>query len=164
MAFTAILGKLLLLALLLLLHAAGGTFAMYSILCRSLGITPLGAELSDADKGLSRYSCAPNQEINAGQPSTSESQGAKRGPTRSSWNSSVRMAFKEKGGLQMALLVVVVLGTAMVVGDGILTPAISVLSAVGGLNVAQVVDVTQGVFGASLGKGRVIRMGTKAYC
>ena len=129
-----------------LMHT-GGTFAMYSILCRSLGITPLGGELSEADKGLSRYSFAHKQvlERDPGHSSFQDPEmKGKHGAIGNAVNRSVRKAFKQSKGLQMALLVVVVLGCAMVVGDGILTPAISVLSAVGGLNVAQGINVTQG--------------------
>eukprot|EP00879_Flechtneria_rotunda_P016144 GHRR01016888.1.p1 GENE.GHRR01016888.1~~GHRR01016888.1.p1 ORF type:complete len:883 (+),score=297.21 GHRR01016888.1:1137-3785(+) len=51
-------------------------------------------------------------------------------------NKAVRQAFRHSRVLQLALLMMVVLATAMVVGDGILTPSISVLSAVSGLQVA----------------------------
>jgi KUP system potassium uptake protein len=37
----------------------GGTFALYALLCRALGITPLGNQLGEADKSLARYSGAP---------------------------------------------------------------------------------------------------------
>ncbi len=36
--------------------ATGGTFAVYSLLCRSIGITPFGSEVDKADVELSRYS------------------------------------------------------------------------------------------------------------
>lgn len=48
----------------------------------------------------------------------------------------MRHAFRHSRGLQIALLLTVVLATAMVVGDGILTPSISVMGAVDGLTVA----------------------------
>jgi hypothetical protein len=37
----------------------GGTFALYALLCRALGITPLGNQLGEADKSLARYSTSP---------------------------------------------------------------------------------------------------------
>eukprot|EP00878_Enallax_costatus_P019016 GHUV01020048.1.p1 GENE.GHUV01020048.1~~GHUV01020048.1.p1 ORF type:complete len:187 (-),score=29.88 GHUV01020048.1:976-1536(-) len=51
-------------------------------------------------------------------------------------NRAMRRAFRRSAGLQMALLLTVVSATAMVVGDGILTPSISVMGAVDGLTVA----------------------------
>lgn len=38
---------------------AGGTFAMYSLLCRSIGITPFGKEVELEDCDLRRYSHMP---------------------------------------------------------------------------------------------------------
>lgn len=58
-------------------------------------------------------------------------------------NKAVRRAFRHSKLLQMLLLGVVVLGCAMTVGDGILTPSVSVLGAVSGLKVATD-DISQG--------------------
>lgn len=58
-------------------------------------------------------------------------------------NKAVRHAFRNGRALQVALLLTVVVATAMVVGDGILTPSISVLGAVSGLQVATD-GITQG--------------------
>jgi hypothetical protein len=40
---------------------AGGTFALYSLLCRSIGLTPFGAEVHKADCDLSRYNSMPRR-------------------------------------------------------------------------------------------------------
>jgi hypothetical protein len=46
-----------------LLHLpAGGTFALYSLLCRSIGLTPFGAAVHKADCHLSRYNSMPSRQ------------------------------------------------------------------------------------------------------
>nr|GEU64864.1 potassium transporter [Tanacetum cinerariifolium] len=95
-------------------NGQGGTFALYSLLCRHAKIKTIPNQ-HRTDERLTTYSRTPIHE-----------------------NS---FAAKTKGWLEAhalkknALLVLVLVGTCMVIGDGILTPAISVLSASGGLKV-----------------------------
>lgn len=72
-------------------------------------------------------------------------------------NRSMRHAFRHSRGLQMALLLTVVLATAMVVGDGILTPSISVMGAVDGLTVATD-NISQGDSNRSLAAHNILQV------
>ncbi|CAI9105349.1 OLC1v1004255C1 [Oldenlandia corymbosa var. corymbosa] len=94
----------------------GGTFAMYSLICRyaKVGLTP-SEEASDQDVSTFQLEM-PNHKL--------------------------RIASKLKSKLENSrfakffLLFATMLGTSMVIGDGVLTPCISVLSAVGGIKEA----------------------------
>lgn len=100
-------------------NGEGGTFALYSLLCRHARFSLLHNQQA-ADEELSAYKCVPSQL----QPQAPSSSPLKR--------------FLEKHKKsRTALLVLVLFGTCMVIGDGILTPAISVLSAVSGLQVTE---------------------------
>lgn len=132
----------------------GGTFALYSLLCRAMGVTPMGQQLGEADKQLSRYSKVPAApgavnpaEHNAvhatAQPTTASAQPAGKTAARG-LNAAIRHGLATSHAAQVVLMVVVVIATSMVVGDGILTPAISVLSAVTGLKAADGVSISQG--------------------
>ncbi|CAK9183865.1 unnamed protein product, partial [Ilex paraguariensis] len=93
-------------------NGEGGTFALYSLLCRhaKFGLLP---NQQAADEELSAY---------------------KYGPPGHSTSSLALKRFLEKHKrLRTALLIVVLLGASMVIGDGVITPAISVLSSVAGL-------------------------------
>ncbi|OAY37090.1 potassium transporter 4 [Manihot esculenta] len=93
-------------------NGEGGTFALYSLLCRH-----------------AKFSLLPNQ-----QAADEELSAYKYGPTAHVTSSSALKRFLEKHKtLRTALLVVVLFGACMVIGDGVLTPAISVLSSVSGL-------------------------------
>ncbi|KAG5534631.1 hypothetical protein RHGRI_022676 [Rhododendron griersonianum] len=97
-------------------NGEGGTFALYSMLCRhaKFGLLP---NQQAADEELSAY---------------------KYGPSRQGQSSLPLRRFLEKHKkIRTALLVVVLLGTSMLIGDGVITPAISVLSAVSGLQVTE---------------------------
>ncbi|KDP41880.1 hypothetical protein JCGZ_26898 [Jatropha curcas] len=97
-------------------NGEGGTFALYSLLCRH-----------------AKFSLLPNQQAADEELST-----YKYGPSRQSAGSSALKRFLEKHKrLRTALLVVVLFGACMVIGDGVLTPAISVLSSVSGLAVTE---------------------------
>ncbi|XP_026380155.1 potassium transporter 4-like [Papaver somniferum] len=88
----------------------GGTFALYSLLCRHVKFSLL-PNRQPADEELSAY-----------------------GPSTQLAVSSRLKKFLEKHErYRTALLIVVLCGACMVIGDGILTPAISVLSSVSGL-------------------------------
>ncbi|PKI54215.1 hypothetical protein CRG98_025395 [Punica granatum] len=97
-------------------NGEGGTFALYSLLCRH-----------------AKFSLLPNQ-----QAADEELSAYKYGPSSQALPSSPLKRFLEKHKkLRTALLIVVLIGASMVIGDGVLTPAISVLSAVSGLQVTE---------------------------
>ncbi|CAN6468786.1 unnamed protein product [Victoria cruziana] len=93
----------------------GGTFALYSLVCRYAKVSFIPNEQAE-DRVLSNYPLElPSKRMK-----------------RASW-----LKKKLEGtGARYALLMMTILGTSMVVGDGILTPCISVLSAVGGIQSA----------------------------
>ncbi|CAL5081708.1 unnamed protein product [Urochloa decumbens] len=89
----------------------GGTFAMYSLLCRhaDIGILPSKKVYSEEEPLLHNQS-ATNR--------------------RPSW---LGRFFERSITARRVLLFMAILGMCMLIGDGILTPAISVLSAIDGL-------------------------------
>lgn len=96
-------------------NGEGGTFALYSLLCRRAKLGLLSA--SDAsDDDISAY--------NSGLP---------RKETVAS--SILKEFFDKYHSSRIVLLLLVLLGTSMVIGDGILTPSMSVLSAVNGIRI-----------------------------
>ncbi|CAH8254093.1 unnamed protein product [Arabidopsis lyrata] len=95
-------------------NGQGGTFALYSLLCRHAKVSTIPNQ-HRTDEELTTYSRTTFHE---------HSFAAKT------------KRWLEKGiSRKNALLILVLVGTCMVIGDGILTPAISVLSAAGGLRV-----------------------------
>lgn len=97
-------------------NGEGGTFALYSLLCRH-----------------AKFSLLPNQQAADEELST-----YKYGNAEHAVGSSPFKRFLEKHKkLRTVLLVVVLFGACMVIGDGVLTPAISVLSSVSGLQVTE---------------------------
>ncbi|KAM0044159.1 putative potassium transporter [Helianthus debilis subsp. tardiflorus] len=109
-------------------NGEGGTIALYSLLCRHAKFSLLPNQQA-ADEELLSYKYGPSQ------------------PTSQSPSPLKRFLEKHKK-LRTALLIVVLLGASMVIGDGVVTPAISVMSAVSGLQV-------QGV-GLELSHGTVL--------
>ncbi|XP_076892253.1 potassium transporter 19-like [Bidens hawaiensis] len=94
----------------------GGTFALYSKLCRYAKVGLIPSEQPE-DREVSNYQLElPNN--------------------RNTISSKVKNILEQSNFAKSALLFVAMLGTSMVVGDGILTPSISVLSAVSGLKEA----------------------------
>ncbi|KAI6704810.1 hypothetical protein NL676_007772 [Syzygium grande] len=95
-------------------NGQGGTFALYSLLCRHANIKTIPNQ-HRTDEELTTYSRTTFHEKS--------------------------FAAKTKGWLERhasrknTLLMLVLVGTCMVIGDGIFTPAISVLSAAGGIKV-----------------------------
>ncbi|XP_062112679.1 potassium transporter 4-like [Humulus lupulus] len=85
-------------------NGEGGTFALYSLLCRHAKFSLLPNQQA-ADEELTAYKYGPS------------SQHASSSPLK-------RLLEKHKR-LRTALLVVVLFGACMVIGDGVLTPAIS---------------------------------------
>ncbi|XP_039145214.1 probable potassium transporter 17 [Dioscorea cayenensis subsp. rotundata] len=92
-------------------HGEGGTFALYSLLCRhaNVGILP------------SRDTDSKTNNLNAEQSSSGIKQ------------SRLQKFIEQSMTARRILLLVAILGMCMLIGDGILTPAISVLSAMDGL-------------------------------
>ncbi|KAK9103986.1 hypothetical protein Scep_020830 [Stephania cephalantha] len=96
-------------------NGEGGTFALYSLLCRHATFNLLPNQ-HPADEQLSTY---------------------KYGPSTTFMASSPLKRFLEKHNkLRTALFIVVLFGASMVIGDGVLTPSISVLSAISGLRIS----------------------------
>lgn len=83
---------------------AGGTFALYTLICRHARVSLL-PNRQVADEALSTYKLEP--------------------PPPSKNSSRVKMVLEKHKSLHIALLLLVLLGTCMVIGDGLLTPAIS---------------------------------------
>ncbi|XP_043694127.1 potassium transporter 5-like [Telopea speciosissima] len=91
----------------------GGTFALYSLICRyaKVGFTP---NQQAEDQYVSNYHLQlPNRKFR--------------------WASAVKSSLESSRFAKYFLLFMTMLGTSMVLGDGILTPSISVLSAVAGI-------------------------------
>lgn len=89
---------------LIITQFSGGTFALYSLLCRH-----------------AKFNLLPNQ-----QAADEELSSYKYGPSSQAATSSPLKRFLERHKrLRTALLVVVLFGACMVIGDGVLTPAIS---------------------------------------
>ncbi|KAL2349395.1 hypothetical protein Fmac_003395 [Flemingia macrophylla] len=99
-------------------NGEGGTFALYSLLCRHATLSSL-PNCQLADHHLSEYN---NR--------------SRRPPPHTTFASSLKAAFERHRLLQSLLLLLALIGTCMVIGDGILTPAISVFSAVSGLELS----------------------------
>ncbi|KAF9675686.1 hypothetical protein SADUNF_Sadunf09G0058200 [Salix dunnii] len=95
-------------------NGEGGTFALYSLLCRHAKLSILPNQQA-ADEKLSTYATEASADT---------------------WQSSALKSFFEKHPrFHKVLLIFVLLGTCMAIGDGVLTPTISVLSAVSGVKV-----------------------------
>ncbi|KAM1075932.1 hypothetical protein PS2_023245 [Malus domestica] len=99
-------------------NGEGGTFALYSLLSRHARVSSL-PNCQLADEELSEYT---KDEVV---------------PTaNSAFGSSLKSTLEKHKALQKVLLVLALIGTCMVIGDGVLTPAISVFSAVSGLELS----------------------------
>ncbi|KAF6142782.1 hypothetical protein GIB67_023264 [Kingdonia uniflora] len=96
-------------------NGEGGTFALYSLLCRHAKLSLLPNQQA-ADEELSAY-------YNQGHVN------------RHVGASQLKIFLEKHKILKTCLLVMVLFGACMVIGDGVLTPAISVLSSISGLQV-----------------------------
>ncbi|XP_021901686.1 potassium transporter 11 [Carica papaya] len=92
----------------------GGTFALYSLLCRHAKVKTIPNQ-HRTDEELTTYSRSTFHE--------------------QSFAAKTKRWLERRASRKNALLILVLVGTCMVIGDGILTPAISVLSAAGGIKV-----------------------------
>lgn len=89
-------------------NGEGGTFALYSLLCRHARVSTLpNGQLADED--LHEY----------------KKDGIASGNTNRGLGLRLRSILEKHGVLQRMLLTLALLGTCMVIGDGVLTPAIS---------------------------------------
>ncbi|XP_004293774.1 PREDICTED: potassium transporter 10-like isoform X3 [Fragaria vesca subsp. vesca] len=95
-------------------NGQGGTFALYSLLCRHAKIKSV-----------------PNQDQTDEEVTTF----SRNTFGEKSFAARTKRGLEGHAFLHNMLLILVLIGSCMVIGDGILTPAISVLSAVGGMNV-----------------------------
>jgi KUP system potassium uptake protein len=86
------------------LYATGGTFALYSLLCRHANIMIIPNQ-DQTDEKLTTYSRSKFSE--------------------QSFAARTKRWLEENAFKKNALLVLVLIGSCMVIGDGILTPAIS---------------------------------------
>ncbi|XP_073011164.1 potassium transporter 25-like [Typha latifolia] len=111
-------------------NGEGGTFALYSLICRHvrIGLLPSGQLI---DEELSAYKKGDGN-INGnhlpGGPSIASAS--------VSTASRIKKLLEKHHVLQRLLLIFALLGTCMMIGDGVLTPAISVFSAVSGLELS----------------------------
>lgn len=87
-------------------NGEGGTFALYSLLCRHAKVNSLPS-FQSADEDLSSY----KKDITS--------------PSPSSFRAKLKSTLEKYRVLQRVLLLLALLGACMVIGDGILTPAIS---------------------------------------
>ncbi|XP_019427601.1 PREDICTED: potassium transporter 4-like [Lupinus angustifolius] len=93
-------------------NGEGGTFALYTLLCRHAKFNLLPNQ-QESDKEISAYKYGHSSQTDAASP--------------------LKVFLEKHKMFRTALLIIVLLGTCMVIGDGVLTPAISVLSSVSGL-------------------------------
>ncbi|OIT34134.1 PREDICTED: putative potassium transporter 12 [Nicotiana attenuata] len=94
-------------------NGEGGTFALYSLICRYANVNLL-PNRTPADECISSFKLKlPTPELE-----------------RAVY---IKEILERKSLLKTLLLLLVLMGTSMIIGDGILTPAISVMSAVSGL-------------------------------
>ncbi|XP_044479071.1 potassium transporter 8-like isoform X1 [Mangifera indica] len=99
-------------------NGEGGTFALYSLLCRHARVGSL-PNCQLADEELSEY----NKDVIFSN-------------NKSLAGSRLKSTLEKHKLLQKVLLILALIGTCMVIGDGVLTPAISVFSAVSGLELS----------------------------
>lgn len=95
-------------------NGQGGTLALYSLLCRHAKISTIPNQ-HKTDEDLTTYSRQTYEE--------------------NSLAAKIKRWLETRAYKRNCLLILVLLGTCTAIGDGILTPAISVLSASGGIKV-----------------------------
>ncbi|KAL6226548.1 hypothetical protein ACLB2K_000510 [Fragaria x ananassa] len=92
----------------------GGTFALYSLICRYAKVSLIPNNQPE-DRQLSNYKLdSPCNELKRAQ--------------------TIKKKLENSKMAQYILFIVTIMGTSMVIGDGVLTPSISVLSAVSGID------------------------------
>ncbi|KMT07285.1 hypothetical protein BVRB_6g149150 [Beta vulgaris subsp. vulgaris] len=94
-------------------NGEGGTFALYSLISRYANVSMI-PNREQADQQISSYKLKlPTPELERAL--------------------SIREILEKKASMKTLLLFLVLTGTSLIIGDGILTPAMSVMSAVSGL-------------------------------
>ncbi|KAG6601682.1 putative potassium transporter 12, partial [Cucurbita argyrosperma subsp. sororia] len=94
-------------------NGEGGTFALYSLICRYAKVNML-PNRQPADEHISSFKLKlPTPELERAL--------------------NIKETLEKRSSLKTLILLLVLMGTSMIIGDGILTPAISVMSAVSGL-------------------------------
>ncbi|ESW10473.1 hypothetical protein PHAVU_009G212800 [Phaseolus vulgaris] len=92
----------------------GGAFALYSLICRHMKMSLIPNEQPE-DRELSNYRLeTPSSQVK--------------------WVHKLKQKLEASLVSRVVLLFLAIVGTSMVIGDGILTPSISVLSAVSGIS------------------------------
>uniref|UniRef100_A0A2N9I7C6 K+ potassium transporter integral membrane domain-containing protein n=1 Tax=Fagus sylvatica TaxID=28930 RepID=A0A2N9I7C6_FAGSY len=92
----------------------GGTFALYSLICRYAKVSLIPNQQPE-DRELSNYRLeTPSNQLRRAH--------------------KIREKLENSKTAQILLFLVAIMGTSMVIGDGVLTPSISVLSAVSGIH------------------------------
>ncbi|KAJ0895830.1 putative potassium transporter [Helianthus annuus] len=99
-------------------NGEGGTFALYSLLCRHARVSSL-PNCQLADEELSSYKKETPDDL-----------------ALTSFGSRLKSTLEKHRVLHKFLLVLALVGACMVIGDGVLTPALSVFSAVSGVELA----------------------------
>ncbi|KAL4191936.1 hypothetical protein AMTRI_Chr06g169750 [Amborella trichopoda] len=95
----------------------GGTFALYTLICKHAPKVGLIPNIQQEDREISNYKLdKPSSQLRRAQ--------------------KVKEFLEKNKAAKTTLFLVTMIGTSMVIGDGILTPCISVLSAVGGIKTA----------------------------
>ncbi|PKA57632.1 putative potassium transporter 9 [Apostasia shenzhenica] len=97
-------------------NGEGGTFALYTLICRHANVSLL-PNRQLVDEELSTYIV--------------------KNPPETEKISKLKVWLEKHKNLHIVLLLVVMLGTGMVIGDGVLTPTISVFSAVSGIQLSE---------------------------
>ncbi|XP_043704475.1 putative potassium transporter 12 isoform X2 [Telopea speciosissima] len=94
-------------------NGEGGTFALYSLICRYAKVNLLPNQ-QPADEQISSFKLKlPTPELERAL--------------------KIKDCLERRSPMKTLLLLLVLMGTSMIIGDGILTPAMSVMSAVSGL-------------------------------
>ncbi|KAF9677550.1 hypothetical protein SADUNF_Sadunf08G0119300 [Salix dunnii] len=101
-------------------NGEGGTFALYSLLCRHARVSSL-PNCQVADEELDEYK---------------KDAAATCLTPKTTFGPRLKSTLEKHRVLQRFLLLLALIGTCMVIGDGVLTPALSVFSAVSGLELS----------------------------
>lgn len=104
-------------------NGEGGTFALYSLLCRHAKVNSL-PNCQLADEELSEYK---KDSCGGGGSGVSSDRG---------FAFRLKSTLEKRKVLQKILLILALIGTCMVIGDGVITPALSVFSAISGFELS----------------------------
>ncbi|XVF21921.1 hypothetical protein REPUB_Repub12eG0130600 [Reevesia pubescens] len=97
-------------------NGEGGTFALYSLICRYAKVSLIPSQQAE-DREVSNFKLElPSKRLKLA--------------------SALKSNLENSQFAKIFLLMITLLGTSMVIGDGVLTPCISVLSALGGIKEA----------------------------